>query len=145
MFAAEVGGNLAPGVGVPLEDGVGDGVGLYPAVGAGEELEDAGVACGVLELGAGAAVAHPGLGDAAVAVDGGACVAALCQEGGGVDDGEILADVVGAIVEGAKVEDLGAVVDAYAAVFIILWKLLYGICRLSLVQTTRSSRKLRAC
>jgi surface polysaccharide O-acyltransferase-like enzyme len=64
LFAAEVGGDFAPVVGVPLDDGVDDRVALDPGVGPGEQLKDAGVARGVGELGGVASAAQPAQGGA---------------------------------------------------------------------------------
>lgn len=40
LFTPEVGGNFAPSLGVPFDDGVGVGVGLQPSFGSGYKIED---------------------------------------------------------------------------------------------------------
>lgn len=93
LFAAEIGGDFAPAVGFPFEDGVLEGVGLEPAVGAGEEARQ-GAFGGEFHGGAVGAAAHPREGCDGVGVDWCGCVAFLCEQGEGMDYAEVFAYVV---------------------------------------------------
>jgi hypothetical protein len=114
LLAAVVGGDLAPLFGFPFENRVGDAVAREPGVGACDEVKEIGVGFGLLVLGAAATSLDPGDGGAGVAVDGRVVVALLLQQREGVDDGQVFADVVGAVVVGSGGEELvaGGEVDA---------------------------------
>ena len=115
-FAAEVGGDFAPGFGVPFQEGVGDAVCGEPCVGTGEYLHEAGVGGVGHDFGVAVAAAYPAEGRAGVGVNGGCGVAGTRQKGRHVDDGEVFADVVGASVEGSDTEKLDTVGHPHAAV-----------------------------
>ena len=91
-------------------------MGAYPYDAAPQQLEELCVAVGLLELGLHLAVAHPGQGCLGVGVDVVPFVAAR-HLGQGVDDGEKLADVVGAVLEGADLEEFASCGEFDAAVF----------------------------
>ena len=114
LLAAEVGRDLAPLIGLPLHDGVGDAVCLEPCLGTFDELEELFGLGGALELGVAAFLAYPADGGAAVAIDGHR-EALLMEQGQGMHDGEKLTYIVRSM-HGAKVEDLLAIAQVYAAV-----------------------------
>jgi hypothetical protein len=68
-LAVEIGGDLAPGGSVPLEDRARGGVLAQPVVGAGDEVKERGVAGVGLQVGAAPALAHPGDGCFGIGVD----------------------------------------------------------------------------
>jgi len=82
-------------------------VGLKPALGSGDNLEELFRLGRALQLGLALALGDPEDGVVGVAVDGLIVQALLPTEGEGVDDGKELSDVVGA-VDGAEVEHLVA-------------------------------------
>lgn len=119
-FAAEVGGDFAPLVGGPFEDGVADrAVGCQPSVGAREEFECLGGLGRGCQGGFGVSLAKPCEGIARVGVDGCGEVAGHGKEGGEVYHGKVFGDVVCAGQECfvADVENLGAVDHSHGAIF----------------------------
>lgn len=120
LLVAEVGGNLAPFLGFPFDDGNGGMVGGEPSLGTGYEF--VGFGCRVIahEFGLAMLVAHPEDGVVRVGVDGLIAYALLVHEGQGVYDGKEFADVVGA-TDGAEVEDLRPCGQVDALIFHRSW------------------------
>ena len=106
-FSSEIGRNLAPLLRFPFKDRNGDGVGAEPILGTGDDLIELLGLRSALQFGLALLLAYPELGIHAVAIDYLVGNALLCHQGEGVDDGEELADVVGA-VDRTIVENLGA-------------------------------------
>ena len=115
-FSSEIGRNLAPLLRFPFKDRNGDGVGAEPILGTGDDLIELLGLRSALQFGLALLLAYPELGIHAVAVDYLVGNALLCHQGEGVDDGEELADVVGA-VDRTIVENLGAGLKVDALVF----------------------------
>ena len=115
-FSSEIGRNLAPFLRFPFKDRNGDGVGAEPILGTGDDLIELLGLRSALQFGLALLLAYPELGIHAVAIDYLVGNALLCHQGEGVDDGEELADVVGA-VDRTIVENLGAGLKIDALVF----------------------------
>ena len=115
-FSSEIGWNLAPLLRFPLKDRYGDGVAAEPVFGTGDDLIELFGLGSALQFGLALFLAYPELGIHAVAIDYLVGNALLCHQGEGVDDGEELADVVGA-VDRTIVENLGAGLKVDALVF----------------------------
>ena len=115
-FSSEIGRNLAPFLCIPFHDRYGNRMGAEPVFGTGDDLiELLGLRC-AKQLGLALLLVYPDLGIYAVAVDYLVGNALLFHQGEGVDDGEELADVVGA-VDRTIVENLGAGLKVDALVF----------------------------
>ena len=106
-LASEIGGNLAPFLGAPFHDGIGERVCLYPSVGALMEIEQWSVDSVTGESGIGMASPNPTDSRFAVAVDSEERVR-LGEKSESVDDGEVFADIVGATLVGSHLEYLRA-------------------------------------
>ena len=115
-FSSEIGRNLAPLLRFPFKDRNGDGVGAEPILGTGDDLIELLGLRSALQFGLALFLVYPELGIYAVAVDYLVGNAFLVHQGEGVDDGEELADVVGA-VDRTIVENLGAGLKVDALVF----------------------------
>ena len=113
---SEVGWNLAPFLGFPLEDRDGDIVGAKPILGTGDNLVELFGLWSALQLGLALFLGQPELGIHAITVDGLVGDASLCHQGKGMDDGKKLADIVGA-VDRTIVENLCASLKVDALVF----------------------------
>ena len=116
LFSAEVGGDFAPFFGVPLEDGVGEGVCGEPVVGTLKQVANHGILCIGDDCGAAMPSLHPSDGGAAVGIDG-ECGIFFVESGECVDDGEEFADVVRAGLPRAFAEDFRASLHVNAAIF----------------------------
>ena len=114
LFSTKVGRNLAPLVGLPLYDGVGDAMTLEPCFGSLDKLEELLRLGRALELGLARFLAHPTDGRTTIAIDG-HLETLLVEHGKGMHDGEKLANVVGAMYR-TKVEDFFAVTKVYTAI-----------------------------
>ena len=116
LFSPKICWHLAPLFGLPLEEGdVGVVVAVEPLLGALDELEKLFGARCTLEAGATLVGFDPQKGVATIGVDGHGEALPL-EEGEGVDDGEELSDVVGA-VDGAEVEYFLACAQIDATIF----------------------------
>jgi hypothetical protein len=115
-LAVEIGGDLAPGGSVPLEDRARGGVLAQPVVGAGDEVKERGVAGVGLQVGAAPALAHPGDGGFGIGVDRQG-EGILFEKGKGVEDGKELTDIVGAMLEGSLAEKLPTAGEVETAPF----------------------------
>ena len=119
-FSSEICRNLAPLLRFPFKDRDGDGVGAEPVFGTGDDLIELLGLRSALQLGLALLLVYPELGIHAVAVDYLVGNAFLGHQGEGVDDGEKLADVVGA-VDRTIVENLGTGLKVDALVFHRTW------------------------
>ena len=115
-FSSEIGRNLAPLLRFPFKDRNGDGVGAEPILGTGDDLIELLGLRSALQFGLALLLAYPELGIHAVAIDYLVGNAFLVHQGEGVDDGEELADVVGA-VDRTIVENLSSGLKIDALVF----------------------------
>ena len=115
-LSSEIGWNLAPFLRLPFYNRYVDGVGAEPVFGSGDDLVELfGLGC-ALQFGLALFLAYPELGIHAVAINDLVGNAFLLHQGEGVDDGEKLADVVGA-VDRTIVENLSASLKVDALVF----------------------------
>ena len=115
-FSSEIGRNLAPFLCIPFHDRYGNRMGAEPVFGTGNYLIEPLGLRSAKQLGLALLLVYPDLGIYAIAVDYLAGNALLCHQGEGVDDGEELADVVGA-VDRTIVENLSAGLKVDALVF----------------------------
>ena len=115
-FSSEIGWNLAPFLRFPFKDRDGDGVGAEPVFGTGDDLIELLGLRSALQFGLALFLVYPELGIHADAVDYLVGNAFLSHQGEGVDDGEELADVVGA-VDRTIVENLRTSLKINALVF----------------------------
>ena len=115
-FSSEVGWNLAPFLRIPFKDRHGDGVSAEPILGTGDDLIELLGLRSALQLGLALLLVYPELGIHAVAVDYLVGDAFLGHQSEGVDDGEELADVVGA-VDRTIVENLCTSLKVNALIF----------------------------
>ena len=119
LFTPKVGRNLAPLLGLPLDDGDGDAMRLEPRFGTLDELEELFGLLGALELSLATLLTYPADGCAAIAIDG-HLESLLVEHCQGVYDSKKLSNVVGA-VHGAKVKNLLSIAKVYAAVLHGAW------------------------
>lgn len=97
VFAAEVGGHFPPLLGFPFKNRCGDGVCTEPVFSSGDDLiELFGLRC-ALQCRLAFSLLHPENGIVAVGIDGLVLDALLVHQGEGMDNGEKLSDVVGAV------------------------------------------------
>ena len=115
-FSSEICRNLAPFLRFPFKDRDGDGVGAEPVFGTGDDLIELLGLRSALQFGLALLLVYPELGIHAVAVDYLVGNAFLGHQSEGVDDGEELADVVGA-VDRTIVENLRTSLKINALVF----------------------------
>jgi len=115
-FSSEIGRNLAPLLRFPFKDRDGYGVGAEPILGTGDDLIELLGLRSTLQFGLALFLAYPELGIHAVAINYLVGNALLLHQGEGVDDGEKLADVVGA-VDRTIMENLGTGLKVDALVF----------------------------
>ena len=115
-LSSEIGWNLAPLLRFPLKDRYGDGVAAEPVFGTGDDLIELLGLRSALQFGLALFLAYPELGIHAVAINYLVGNALLLHQGEGVDDGEKLADVVGA-VDRTIMENLGTGLKVDALVF----------------------------
>ena len=106
-LASEIGGNLAPFLGAPFHDGIGERVCLYPSVGALKDIEQRRIYGIASDVGVGMSPTNPTDSRFAVAVDSEERVR-LGEKSESVDDGEVFADIVGATLVGSHLEYLRA-------------------------------------
>ena len=114
LFSSEIGRNLAPLLCLPLYDGDGDAVCLEPRFGTLDELKEFFGLFSTIKQGLARLLAHPTDSRAAIAVDN-HLEPLLVEHGQGVDDGEKLANIIGAVY-GAEVKYLLAVAEVYTTV-----------------------------
>ncbi len=114
-LSSEIGWNLAPFLRLPFYNRYGDGV-VRGAFGSGDDLIELFGLGSALQFGLALFLAYPELGIHAVAINYLVGNALLLHQGEGVDDGEKLADVVGA-VDRTIVENLGTGLKVDALVF----------------------------
>ena len=115
-LSSKIGWNLAPFLRFPFYNRYVDGVGAEPVLGSGDDLIELFGLGSALQFGLALFLAYPELGIHAVAINYLVGNALLLHQGEGVDDGEKLADVVGA-VDRAIVENLGTGLKVDALVF----------------------------
>ena len=115
-LSSEIGWNLAPFLRFPFYNRYGDGVGAEPVLCAGYDLMELRGLGSMLQLGLALFLFYPQLGIHAVAVDYLVSNPPLFHQGKGVDYGEELADIIGA-VKWTIVENLCSRLQVYALVF----------------------------
>ena len=115
-LSSEIGWNLAPFLRFPFYNRYVDGVGAEPVLGSGDDLVELFGLGSALQFGLALFLAYPELGIHAVAINYLVGNALLLHQGEGVDDGEKLADVVGA-VDRTIMENLGTGLKVDALVF----------------------------
>ena len=116
LFPAVIGGDFTPGLGLPFQHPVGVGVLHQPILRPGDQLEDRGVSIVLKEFGLALLDLHPLDGDGRIGVNG-VVPAAFFAFRQRVDDGQELANVVGAIFEGPLAEQFLARGGVHAVVF----------------------------
>ena len=116
LFPSEVGWDFTPSLGIPFQNRDGNLVGAEPVLCAGYDLMELRGLGSMLQLGLALFLFYPQLGIHAVAVDYLVSNPPLLHQGKGMDYGEELADIIGA-VKWTVVENLCSRLQVYALVF----------------------------
>lgn len=116
LFPSEVGWDFAPSLGIPFQNRDGNLMGAEPVLCAGYDLMELRGLGSMLQFGLALFLFYPQLGIHAVAIDYLVSNPPLFHQGKGVDYGEELADIIGA-VKWTVVENLCSRLQVYALVF----------------------------